>query len=366
MATLRDGEVAGSNIPIVDIQPLLGGVGTFGTGEAVGRVVKEIREACLKSGFFYVKNHGIDKKIIESLEELAHNFFNLPLELKNKIHMKHSGLHWKGYFAVGEELTSGKPDNKEGLYFGEEYSIESEPVLKKWAMHGPNQFPEPYDVWKTAVLRYMDALTNLGHLIMSAIALSLQLPADFFESKFCNPKAFTPFRIFRYPGGSDNFGVGRHTDYGVLTILKQDDVGGLQVEDRVTKKWVDAPPIKDTFVVNIGDMMQLWTDGLYKATPHRVKPALNRDRVSMPFFFDPAFDTKILVEDIRVARTSTSSGDRDAKTVKLTNASGETDKELSKEKAEAIRYGDYITHKVAGVFPELFKDSFGVDVLRTL
>ena len=102
--------------------------------------------------------------------------------------MKHSGLHWKGYFAVGEELTSGKPDNKEGLYFGEEYSIESEPVLKKWAMHGPNQFPEPSDVWKTAVLRYMDALTNLGHLIMSAIALSLQLPADFFESKFCNPK----------------------------------------------------------------------------------------------------------------------------------------------------------------------------------
>ena len=208
--------------------------------------------------------------------------------------MKHSGLHWKGYFAVGEELTSGKPDNKEGLYFGEEYSIESEPVSKKWAMHGPNQFPEPRDVWKTAVLRYMDALTKLGHIIMSAVALSLQLPSDFFKLKFCNPKAFTPFRIFRYPGGSDNFGVGRHTDYGVLTILKQDDVGGLQVEDPITKKWIDAPPIKDTFVVNIGDMMQLWTDGLYKATPHRVKPALNKDRVSMPFFLTRPLIRKFL------------------------------------------------------------------------
>ena len=284
--------------------------------------------------------------------------------------MKQSGLHWKGFFALGEELTSGKPDNKEGIYFGEEYSLESEQVINKMAMHGPNQFPEPYNIWKTTVLKYMEELTTLGHIIMNAIALSLGLPSDFFEKQFCKPKPFTPFRIFRYPQGSNNFGVGRHTDYGVLTILKQDDVGGLQVEDPITKEWIDAPPVKDTFVVNIGDMLQLWTNGLYKATPHRVKASLNKDRISMPFFFDPAFETKILSDDITNAMMrgdgATNINTTKSTKVKLTNAKGDVEKELTTDKVEAIRYGDYITHKVAAVFPELFEDSSGVDMLNNL
>ena len=130
---------------------------------------------------------------------LALKFFDQSVDIKSKIHMKQSGLHWKGFFALGEELTSGKPDNKEGIYFGEEYSLESEQVINKMAMHGPNQFPEPYNIWKTTVLKYMEELTTLGHIIMNAIALSLGLPSDFFEKQFCKPKPFTPFRIFRYP-----------------------------------------------------------------------------------------------------------------------------------------------------------------------
>ncbi len=349
-----------SKIPVIDIHPI---VKTNSNSEKKKIVVEQIHKACLENGFFYVTNHGVDLNLIKALEDLAVSFFNQTVTVKNRIHMKNSGLHWKGYFAVGEELTSGKPDNKEGIYFGEEYSLESEQVIKRMAMHGPNQFPEPHEEWQTIVIKYMEALTTLGHILMDAIGCSLGLPSDFFKKQFCQPKPFTPFRIFHYPQGSGNFGVGRHTDYGVLTILKQDDVGGLQVEDPTTKEWIDAPPIKDTFVVNIGDMLQLWTDGLYKATPHRVKAALSKNRISMPFFFDPAFETKILSDDITNAMNSNSNS---STKIRLTNAKGETEKELTSDKVEAIRYGDYITHKVAAVFPELFEVSSGVDLLNDL
>jgi isopenicillin N synthase-like dioxygenase len=358
----------GNKIPIIDIEPLI--YNNNNNNNNKNYVIKQIRNACLQNGFFYVSNHGVDLNLIQELENLALKFFDQSVDIKSKIHMKQSGLHWKGFFALGEELTSGKPDNKEGIYFGEEYSLESEQVINKMAMHGPNQFPEPYNIWKTTVLKYMEELTTLGHIIMNAIALSLGLPSDFFEKQFCKPKPFTPFRIFRYPQGSNNFGVGRHTDYGVLTILKQDDVGGLQVEDPITKEWIDAPPVKDTFVVNIGDMLQLWTNGLYKATPHRVKASLNKDRISMPFFFDPAFETKILSDDITNAMMKgdgvTNINTTKSTKVKLTNAKGDVEKELTTDKVEAIRYGDYITHKVAAVFPELFEDSSGVDMLNNL
>ena len=268
------------------------------------------------------------------------------------INMRKSGLHWKGYFPSGDELTSGKPDAKEGIYFGEEYALDSVQVQNGLAMHGPNQWPSPQVVWKKSVLLYLEQLTALGLRLMRGIALSLNLPSDHFERTFCQPKPFTPFRIFRYPGNDARQGVGRHTDYGVLTILKQDNVGGLEVE-LGKNKWMPAPPVPNSFVVNIGDMLELWTSGVYKATPHRVVPGLARTRMSMPFFFDPSFEAVIDPNALQEGSSTV---------VLLKNAAGEKEIETN----ATIHYGEYITHKVAHVFPELFQQSGGEDRLSKL
>jgi isopenicillin N synthase-like dioxygenase len=152
---------------------------------------------------------------------------------------------------------SGQPDAKEGIYFGEQHELSAPEVIAAFPMHGPNQWPEPVTEWREAVLLYMQELTVLGTNLMRGVALSLGLPEDYFEKRFCRPRPFTPFRIFHYPGKDSRQGVGRHTDYGVLTILWTDSVGGLEVEN-TRGEWVPAPPINGTFLVNIGDMLELW------------------------------------------------------------------------------------------------------------
>ena len=339
------------SIPVINIQPLCHQQSQSSKVE-IKRAVVEIGKACQSPGFFYISGWEslVSKDNMVRLERLSHTFFQREHDEKMSISMKRSGLHWKGYFPSGDELTSGAPDAKEGLYFGEEYALDSPQVLKRLAMHGPNQFPKEDEIlWRDTVTQYMNELTTLGLCVMKGIALSLGLPSNYFEVEFCHPKPFTPFRIFKYPGGDSRQGVGRHTDYGCLTILKQDDVGGLEVESS-DGTWIPAPPIPDTFVVNIGDMLEIWTGGRYRATPHRVVTNLPRPRMSMPFFFDPAFNAVIDSKSMR-------SG-----SLVLRNAAGEEDVVVIDQ---TIKYGEYITHKVAHVFPELFSTSGGQDRLSS-
>ena len=348
-------------LPVIDISPLCGkgarsafAASWEDNDERAVEVARDIGAACKDYGFFYIKGWEkvVDPSVGQRLESLAREFFARPLAEKMKIDMKQSGLHWKGYFASGAELTSGRPDSKEGIYFGEEYARDSVPVQRGLAMHGPNQFPEPATEWRAAVLAYLEQMTVLGLCIMRGVALSLGLPGSYFEKKFCTPKPFTPLRVFHYPVNDHRQSVGRHTDYGVLTILKQDSVGGLQVEvQNGEKAWIDAPPIDGTFVVNIGDMLELWTGGLYAATPHRVKSRLDKSRISIPFFFDPAFEAIIDPEDMRSGSAV------------LRNAKGDIDEEIRRSETKPILYGEYITHRISSVFPKLFKHSGGTDTL---
>jgi len=205
-------------------------------------------------------------------------------------------------------------------------------------MHGTNQWPDPSEFpdFPEIVLGYMAALTELGHVLMSGVALSLGLAENYFRERFTS-EPFTPFRLFHYPSdpssdGTERWGVGEHPDYGVLTILATDDVPGLEVRNRADR-WVKVPPIPGAFIVNIGDMLEIWTCGLYRATPHRVRNVSDRDRLSAPFFFDPSFDCVV--------------------------------SPLNQFAAEAVtpierppfKYGDYILSKVLRVFPELKKDA---------
>ena len=332
-------------LPVIDVAPL---VAPRASGPAArageAEVAAAIRRACTESGFFYVVGHGVSDALQARLEGEAARFFALDVAAKRRIRMALAGPAWRGWFPVGDELTSGKPDVKEGLYFGEELSPSDPRVAAGLPLHGANLFPDEVPGLRDAVLGYMAALTDLGHALMRGVALSLGLPADYFRAGMM-ASPLTLFRIFHYPAtepvADDRWGVGEHTDYGVLTILKQDDVGGLQVRSGST--WIDAPPIDGSFVCNIGDMLDRLTRGAYRSTPHRVRNTSGRGRYSFPFFFDPGWDAR--VEPIEVSGADAAEDDRATRwdRASLHDFGG--------------TYGEYVLGKVAKVFPELGKNA---------
>lgn len=270
-------------LPVIDLSALVHG------GDPAA-AVERIGAACRSAGFFYVSGHGVDPGLERRLERAAADFFALPSDEKRALAMIRGGRAWRGYFPVGAELTSGRPDQKEGLYFGSELPTDHPLVVSGTPLHGPNLFPD--EAMRAAVLDWIAAMERLGRALMRGIALSLGLEGTRFDAHgMAEPLSL--FRIFHYPAGADAeaWGVGEHTDYGVLTILKQDDCGGLEVKAGGSARggWIDAPPVPGTFVVNLGDMLERMTAGLYVSTPHRVRNTSGRSRYSFPFFLDPGF-----------------------------------------------------------------------------
>lgn len=321
-------------LPVIDISSL------FQSNDR-GPVAKTIREACIDKGFFYIKGHGIDPHLEARLESLSQEFFSWPADKKNLYRMELAGRAWRGFFPVGGELTSGKPDWKEGLYFGEEHSDSHPLVLAKTPLHGKNLFPELIGFRET-VLDYLKAMTSLSHRLMEGIALSLGLEDQFFRKNFTEDPTLL-FRIFHYPPppkGMDVWGVGEHSDYGLLTILKQDQVGGLEVKSK--DGWISAPPIPNTFVCNIGDMLDRLTRGLYRSTPHRVQNQTQKERYSFPFFFDPGFQAEIKALPLDPSLFSK----------EVTTASEERWDKADVHSFQGT-YGDYLLGKVGKVFPDL-------------
>jgi isopenicillin N synthase-like dioxygenase len=321
-----------ADVPVIDIAPLV----NRATGHA--KVAEQVGRACRECGFFYVVGHGVDESLCRDLERLSRRFFSQSEPEKMRIAMSRGGRAWRGYFPVGGELTSGEPDLKEGLYFGQELTADHPSVLAGKPLHGPNLFPD-IPGFRETVLRYIDSLTSLGHALVSGISLGLGLNEDYFEKRYVTDPLIL-FRIFNYPPsaeiGNKQWGVGEHTDYGLLTILLQDATGGLQVKSR--SGWIDAPPIPGSFVCNIGDMLDRLTRGIYRSTPHRVVNTSGQNRVSFPFFFDPNLDANISsIEDLQ-QRAPDDSGDRwDHASVHSFSGT----------------YGDYLLGKISKVFPEL-------------
>jgi isopenicillin N synthase-like dioxygenase len=295
----------------------------------------EIGEACRTFGFFYVTGHGVDPGLEDRLERAGRRFFALPLSEKMEIRMERGGRAWRGYFPVGDELTSGKPDRKEGLYFGAELSEDDPRVRARLPLHGRNLFPAAVPELRPAVLAYMDAMASVGHAVLRGIAESLGLERSYFEERYTRDPLIL-FRIFNYPAQPSNdpgWGVGEHTDYGLLTLLKQDDAGGLQV--RTDAGWIDAPPVSGSFVCNLGDMLERMTGGRTRSTPHRVRNVAGRDRLSFPFFLDPSFDATVRPIALPLE--------------------DEPGRRWDGESVHAFEgtYGDYLLRKVGKVFPQL-------------
>ena len=335
-----------ASLPVIDVAAL---VDPRSRPAARAAVAAELDAAARRYGFFYAAGHGVDAALIGRLVALSRAFFAQEEATKLRIPMSAGGRAWRGFFPLGGELTSNRPDWKEGLYLGSELGPEHPRVRDGVILHGANLWPDIAGFRET-VLAYLDALTRLGHALMGGVALGLGLPERWFHDHGTADPLIL-LRLFNYPSrpvpaGTDAlWGVGEHTDYGLLTMLWQDDVGGLQVRtDSGDDGWIDAPPIPGTFVCNIGDMLDRMTGGRYRSVPHRV--AINtsgRDRLSIPLFFDPDFDAR--VQPVPGSGPGMDDSGRRWDGANL--------------QAFAGTYGDYVTGKVGKVFPELRRSISG-------
>lgn len=277
-------------IPKVDISPL------YSLNSADWQdVATEIDAACQNSGFFYITGHNISTERIAELRQLSETFFALPHEEKLRIDITCT-RHHRGYGSFGtEQLDPERPgDFKETFDMGRNLPEEHPDVIAQKPLHGPNQYPDIAGFQEIMETHYWDMI-ELGKTILRGLAVALKIDPDFFADKFTAP--ISVLRFIHYPeialkSDSEQIGAGAHTDYGCITILHQDQVGGLQVKNR-RGEWLDATPVEGSFVINIGDMMARWSNDRYTSTPHRVINPSGQERYSMPFFVEPNFDTSI-------------------------------------------------------------------------
>ncbi|KRE77448.1 isopenicillin N synthase family dioxygenase [Arthrobacter sp. Soil763] len=275
------------SLPVLDISRLNAGP------EEAARFREELRDAMHDVGFIYLAGHGIPQELTDAMLEVSRRFFDLPEEQKLAIENIHSP-QFRGYTRVGGEITDGGVDWREQIDIGvERDTVQPGPgVPDYWRLEGPNLWPEGLPGMRETVTEWTERLSAVSLDLLRALAVSLGAPEDTFDAAFA-AQAFPMLKIVRYPGESDpepKQGVGSHRDGGVLTLLLvEPGKGGLQVEHQ--GEWIDAPQVPGTFVVNIGEMLELATNGYLKATLHRViSPLRGTDRISLPFFFNPALD----------------------------------------------------------------------------
>lgn len=279
-----------NSLPIIDIAPLYSN-----DASAWPAVAEQIDRACRDWGFFYIVGHPIGAERIVALLNAAKTFFALPAEEKLKIDITQTAHH-RGYGAIAtEQLDPSKPsDLKETFDMGFHMPADHPEVLAGKPLRGPNRHPDMAD-WAELMESHYTDMQELAKTLLRAMAMALDIEHDFFDARFHEP--ISVLRMIHYPprhtaSSAEQQGAGAHTDYGCVTLLYQDEAGGLQVRAR-SGKWIDAPPIAGSFVVNIGDMMARWSNDRYTSTPHRVISPLGVDRYSMPFFAEPHPDTLI-------------------------------------------------------------------------
>lgn len=276
-----------SSLPVLNLEELQKGE------EAIDAFRAKLREVTHTIGFFYLVGHGIPDSIVQQIFEEARTLFALPFEEKNKIQMIHSP-QFRGYTRAGGEYTRGKMDWREQIDLGAERPLvqdDNAPTYMK--LDGPNQYPDAQPSLRPAFLTWEAHCTAIARTLMSEWAVALGADPNTFEPAI-GDKPSTLTKLVRYPGREERGqGVGAHKDPGMLTMLMiEEGKGGLQVEHN--DQWIDVPQIPGAFVVNIGELLEYATDGYLKATVHRVvTPKAGDERLSIPFFFNPALDAQI-------------------------------------------------------------------------
>jgi len=282
-----------SEIPILDVSAIHGADAAM-----LGKLATKFRETYGTTGFGYISNHGVDEALIERVFAASAKFHALSIDEKMQVELN---ANHRGFIPintstdVNSKLADVKrPNQSESFMIMREDGPDAPDVLAGAYLAGPNQWPDLMG-FREDVIAYNNALSELGHKLMRVAAMSIGADPDVFNGAFASPTTW--LRLLFYPPtdpveGDDLFGSAPHTDFGCLTILAQDGVGGLQVQTP-SGRWIDAPKIPGTFVVNVGDMLHRWSNGLLLSTPHRVINSSGRERYSCPFFYDPNVATEI-------------------------------------------------------------------------
>ena len=280
-----------SKIPLLDVSALFSD-----DSAAAEKVCETLRGYLEQIGFLYVAGHNVPQESVENVRAMAKRFFDLPEEQKLALKID---KNFRGYLPMGGStiVTSSvakvsKPNQSKSMMLMHEVAADDPDAVAGKPLQGPNQWP-PQDIlpgFRPTVEAYVDQMTTLARKLVRAISVALGMKADALDSYFEKPTTF--LRLLHYPTQREEdglFGSAPHTDYGFITLLAQDDVGGLEVKNRAGE-WVAAPPIAGTFVMNVGDILARWSNDRFVSTPHRVINRSGRERYSQPFFFDPSMD----------------------------------------------------------------------------
>ncbi|WP_146363989.1 isopenicillin N synthase family dioxygenase [Arthrobacter yangruifuii] len=282
------------SIPVLDLSTARAADGSF-----TPEFISQLRDATHRIGFFQLIGYGAAQARVEELFDVTKRFFNLPLEDRLALDNRNSP-HFRGYTRLGTEITKGRPDAREQVDFGPERAPAADYPADQpyWLVQGPNQFPDQVlPELRATAMDWAEAMSWVGAELLSAIAVSLELPEDHFAEPFEDSPAWMA-KLIHYVGGvvkeAGTQGVGEHADYGFITLLLQDSVGGLEVKPHESDVWLPVEPIPGALVVNLGEMLEVATQGYLSATIHRVlAPAAGVDRYAIPFFWSPRLDSVI-------------------------------------------------------------------------
>ncbi|KAJ7967408.1 2-oxoglutarate and fe-dependent oxygenase-like protein [Quillaja saponaria] len=288
--------ILAEGIPLIDLSPInYHEEDTVSDPYAIKGLVEEIGRACKEWGFFQVINHGVPLDKRQRIEAAARNFFALSLEEKKKV--RRDEINVLGYFEA--EHTKNVRDWKEIYDFNVQEPtyippsvepIDKDVIQFKWDNRWPQNPPEFREVSQ----EYAQEVEKLAHKLMELIALSLGMPAKTFRGFFKHHTS--NIRLNHYPPCPYPhlaLGLGRHKDTGVLTVLAQDDVGGLEVKRKSDGEWIRVKPIPNSYIINVGDMIQVWSNDAYESVEHRVMVNSEKERFSIPFFLKPALYTNV-------------------------------------------------------------------------
>ena len=317
-------------VPVIDI-------GGLTTDTVPADVAAQIDRACRDVGFFSVVDHGVDLTLAPRLDALAREFFAAPRRGEGRGRDGPRRHRVAGVVPAPGRADVGYPRPQGGLLLRARAPGDGPRVGAGIPLHGPNLWPAVPTELRPTLLAYLDALEDLGRRLTAAISVALGFDTPTLPDRWFRDPVIL-LRLFRYPPPTIAAarGVGEHTDYGFLTLLWQDAAGGLEVRSGDT--WVEVPPEPEAFVCNLGDMLDRVTGGRYRSTPHRVRSPQTRDRISIPFFFDPDWDAVMAELPLPGPRPDDDADRRwDGSSVHRFDGT----------------YGEYLLAKVAKVFPEL-------------
>ncbi|PQQ30479.1 isopenicillin N synthase family oxygenase [Photorhabdus luminescens] len=286
-------------IPHIDLAPIF-----THTDTGLLSVADQVRQIYTNVGFAYLINHGISEDLVQATFQAAKDFHNLPLNKKLKIRQN---KFFRGYmprstsrFELSTLEKANKPNQSEAFIIANEVSEESEDFKLEQNLAGPNQWPEDMPEFKETITTYYKSMQALAKRMVQVFAMAFGLSPDALDNYFREPTIF--LRLQYYPEQpdiipEDQYGIAPHTDYGFLTLLAQDTIGGLQVKNQ-EGEWIDVPPEPGSFILNSGDMIKWMTNDNFISTPHRVINRSGKKRYAIPFFFEPSMHAQIAPLDI--------------------------------------------------------------------